>query len=412
MSSGPTASEVHALLDAAERAAVAADEATLDRFVPALVSLTRAASQPGSDVTADPALIVAGETLSMVKQAYEGGWQPLDLLHVARWKGSRASGTWIGKAILREADRSGARQKAPQRWIEQLDAIEKEQPADASVAALRPVDDIEWRGVLDCLGVLHGLPTVEVIMLTPSMWDQTDARVSLRGPLSARPEDKMLLRIRSLLAKAESTEFPAEADALTAKAQDLMTRHAIDEALVRAQHAGSSTVAALRIVLEPPYTKEKAVLLHVVAKANHSTAIWNDWAEFVTVIGAQADVDHIDMLFTSLLVQATRAMTVAGEAAGPESRSIGFRKSFLSGYAVALGERLNEAAHDAEESYGASLLPVLAAQQEAIREEVDRLFPRLRPGRQGASSFDARGWTAGQAAADSAVLPTGELGTA
>ena len=37
----------------------------------------------------------------------------------------------------------------------------------------------------------------------------------------------MLERVRALLAKAESTTFPEEADALTAKAQQLMTRHAL-----------------------------------------------------------------------------------------------------------------------------------------------------------------------------------------
>ncbi len=404
MSRGPTAAEVQALIGAAERAAVTSDEESLARFVPALHALSRHPSDP----TTDPAIIVAGETLAMVQKAYEGGWQPLDLVHVARWKGSRASGAWIGRAIMREAERSKAREKAPERWTEQLDLVAAELPADSPEAPLRPATEAEWRGVLDCLGVLHGLPTVEVILPTPSMWDRPETQIRFRID-AGRPEDKMLVRIRSLLAKAESTEFPPEADALTAKAQDLMTRHAIDEALVRADHAGSTRVAATRIVLEPPYTKEKAILLHVVAKANHSKAIWNDWAEFVTVIGVPTDLDHVDMLFTSLLVQATRAMTVAGEAAGPESRSIGFRKSFLNGYAVALGDRLHQAAHVAEESYGGSLLPVLAAQEEAIREEVDRLFPRLRPGRQGATSFDARGWTAGQAAADAAVLPTGEL---
>ena len=50
--------------------------------------------------------------------------------------------------------------------------------------------------------------------------------------------DAVLARIRQLLAKAESTTFEAEALAFTAKAQELMTRHAIDAALVHDTAAG------------------------------------------------------------------------------------------------------------------------------------------------------------------------------
>ncbi|WP_017570470.1 DUF2786 domain-containing protein, partial [Nocardiopsis halotolerans] len=41
-----------------------------------------------------------------------------------------------------------------------------------------------------------------------------------------------LARVRALLAKAESTEFPSEAEALSARAQELMARHSIDRALL------------------------------------------------------------------------------------------------------------------------------------------------------------------------------------
>jgi hypothetical protein len=41
-------------------------------------------------------------------------------------------------------------------------------------------------------------------------------------------DQRMLDRVRALLAKAESTDFPQEADAFTARAQELMARHRID----------------------------------------------------------------------------------------------------------------------------------------------------------------------------------------
>lgn len=396
--SSRTRAEIRALIQAAERT-LATTGQTGERQVAALVALSRDAVDPQHD----PAELVIDDVMTMVRNAYEGGWQPSDLVHVARWRGSRAAGPWIGHAILAEAERADAFTRAPRRWTEQLEQIDRVGPL-----AIDGPDG--WEAALSTLVMLHSLPTVEVIAPTPSMWDSPEVRIDLRVD-SNRPEDKMLARVRSLLAKAESTEYPAEAEAFTAKAQDLMTRHAIDEALVRAEHHTSTRVAAIRVILEPPYTKEKAVILHVVAKANHSRAVWNDWANFVTLIGVEDDIDHVEMLFTSLLVQATRAMISQGEEAGARARSIGYRKSFLNGYAVRLGDRLAEAAQEAEESYGGSLLPVLAAQDEAVRNEVERLFPRLRRSDRGASSFDARGWTAGQQAADAAVLPTGQLGT-
>ena len=45
----------------------------------------------------------------------------------------------------------------------------------------------------------------------------------------------MLDKVRALLAKAESTEFPEEAGALTSRAQQLMARYSIDHALLAAQ---------------------------------------------------------------------------------------------------------------------------------------------------------------------------------
>ena len=78
----------------------------------------------------------------------------------------------------------------------------------------------------------------------------------------------MLNRIRTLLAKAEATEFAAEAETFTAKAQDLMTRHAIDEALLRAAGDQPIEIEGVRVHIHNPYATEKVQLLNQVARAN------------------------------------------------------------------------------------------------------------------------------------------------
>jgi len=74
----------------------------------------------------------------------------------------------------------------------------------------------------------------------------------------------VLQKVRGLLAKAESTEFEAEAAALTAKAQELMTRHAIDRA---ALHVGQAVgrPSIIRVAIEAPYVDPKSLLLQLVA---------------------------------------------------------------------------------------------------------------------------------------------------
>ena len=49
--------------------------------------------------------------------------------------------------------------------------------------------------------------------------------------VAAPLDHRLLARVRALLARAELTGFDEEAEALTAKAQELITRHAIADAL-------------------------------------------------------------------------------------------------------------------------------------------------------------------------------------
>src|SRR5438552_3000516 len=64
-----------------------------------------------------------------------------------------------------------------------------------------------------------------------------------------------------------------------------------------------------------------------------------------------ADLDAVELLFTSLLVQANAAMIRAGGKKDEygRSRTRSFRQSFLVPYAIRIGERLAEATGHAEQ---------------------------------------------------------------
>ena len=213
----------------------------------------------------------------------------------------------------------------------------------------------------------------------------------------------MLDRIRALLAKAESTTFPEEAETYTAKAQELMARHSIDEALLATRtHTTKDTPGACRIGVEPPYEQAKAVLLDAAATANHCRAVWNETFGFSTVVGFEADLEVVELLHTSLLVQAQTAMTraEAAQRAGGRKRTKTFRQSFLAAYAHRIGARLAEAA---QTQVTQDLLPVLASREVAVTDRLDRMFPETTTTRLRGVSDEA-GWVEGSEAADRAQV--------
>jgi hypothetical protein len=237
----------------------------------------------------------------------------------------------------------------------------------------------------------------------------------------------MLGRIRALLAKAEATDFAEEAEALSARAQALMAKYSIDHALLAAASGREEAAGGRRIAVDNPYEAPKATLLQTVAAANRCRVVWSKELGLVTVIGFPADLDAVELLFTSLLVQANTAMLRAGgkrDAAG-RSRTKAFRQSFLVSYAVRIGERLAEAADHAEREAvaeqraasadggiahagaggrGTDLVPFLAARQQAVDDAVDELFGNNLKRSRSVRATDAEGWTSGRAAADLATL--------
>ena len=143
----------------------------------------------------------------------------------------------------------------------------------------------------------------------------------------------MLSRIRALLAKAESTEFTEEAEALSARAQELMAKYSIDHALLAAEAGRKDDPAGRRLPVDNPYEGPKATAARRAwRKANRCRAVWYEGAwGWSAVIGFPADLDAVELLFTSLLVQANTAMLRAGAKRDRygRSRTRAFRQSFL-----------------------------------------------------------------------------------
>ncbi|MFF3378023.1 DUF2786 domain-containing protein [Streptomyces sp. NPDC002680] len=348
-------------------------------------SLDTGASLLAADPTADAELARRGE--EFVASAWRRGWQPADVVRLVRRELDEAHVRAVSTLIVTQARNDRARDR---RWTAQLTDLRTE----TTPPAARVDRFTHATTVLELYRLLLTLPTLEPL----------DG--GSPGGTAARPESRMLPRIRALLAKAEATGFPEEAEALSAKAQELMARHSIDEALLAAGAPVPDAPRACRLGVDAPYEEAKAVLLHAVADANRCRAVWNEALGFSTVVGFEPDLETVELLYTSLLVQAATAMTraEAAQRAQGRRRTKTFRQSFLAAYAHKMGARLEAAAAQTPAPETAdSLLPILATRDLAVTAHLTNLFPTTTTTRLRGVSDEA-GWTEGTRAASQASL--------
>ncbi|SEC12405.1 Protein of unknown function [Amycolatopsis tolypomycina] len=368
---------------------------TVEEFGDALL-----AAAPGDARRLAPGFTLPAELASaadliarqLIGRACRGGWLPADLHQAARRRLDEFAGSYLLDTLVAYAGQFAV---VHPDWQAQLDAVstgrwwtttEPHLPQWAAKHILTPSEAVA--AAIEAFGLLKTLPPVTVVLPAP-------------GTAPGRPaghhavDEKKLGRVRALLAKAESSTYPEEAEALSAKAQELMTRHALDRVLVEADEVPERP-AARRIWLDTPYTDAKSLLVHVVAKANRCRAVFDPRWEFVTAVGDEDDLAAVELLTTSLLVQATRAMI-----ADPAGRSRPFRKSFLVSYATRIGERL-ERATEATIAESPELLPVLASHEKQVAAAFTELFPEVV--NKSVTVRSHEGWGAGRAAADRARL--------
>lgn len=86
-----------------------------------------------------------------------------------------------------------------------------------------------------------------------------------------------------------------------------MTRHAIDEALIGGGRREDG-VRMIRIPIDPPYADAKSLLVSQVAEANRCRAVYYSTIDLASVVGFSDDLNRVELLVTSLLVQAQHAL--------------------------------------------------------------------------------------------------------
>lgn len=349
---------------------------------------------------ADPVLEAA--FLDACARLWRGGWLPAELHRLVTRRGSAAQADLVLDAAGAYLRGFPAASVDP-RWADGADTtVWWTGGYPTALARRRRLDRVSVLDqLLGLVVLLAAVPKVETLVPAPG----AARAVGKPRAAGAGADRRMLDRVRALLAKAESTTFAAEAETYTAKAQELITRHSIDEALLAARDPDPTVLPlARRIGVDSPYESEKASLLHAVARANRCHTVWSSDLGFVTVFGFDSDIDAVDLLYTSLLVQAGTAMA-RNEPRSGRAKIKTFRQSFLVAFAIRIGERLTDAERrELARDEAADALPVLASRDERVRETMNTVFPRTVRTR-GSRVDSAEGWSSGREAANQAALP-------
>ncbi len=202
------------------------------------------------------------------------------------------------------------------------------------------------------------------------------------------PGSSALERVRKLLAKAEDPACtPAEAAALNDKAAELIAKYGVDRALLSAASPEVDPVGDRVIGVDPPYALDKAGLLAAVAFALRCRSVrrkqWSGsgYAYAIHLFGCESDLERTELLYTSLLVQASYGMAAARV---PVWEAVAaFRRSWLAGFTEAVGRRLREAERRATaeasttRGSGPSMELVLADRGDRVARRVAEVYPRL-----------------------------------
>ncbi|GAA2264220.1 DUF2786 domain-containing protein [Glycomyces scopariae] len=393
----------HAVLGVLQRA-----RSVRTDWVDAASALEGASDEPGWPAALARVFDELGD--DAVLRSWEWGWMPREVASTLR-KSLTPEAARAGAVMMRGQLQRYSESQLSDRWNvhreELAAAVQFAGVAEAAAGEGRWDRIVLWAAVLEALefiGALPKIPRVEPLPGTPL----------IAHALGVAESSREYQKIRALLAKAESTDSDAEAEAFTAKAQELIARHSINEALLAESGEAKREPEALRVVVERPYEQPKSELIAQIADANHCRSVYWPDGGFTTLIGDRADLRSVELLYHSLLVQATSAMSRVGSASakrGGKSQTRSFRQSFLASFAMRIGERLRESADDtarevAEET-GTDLVPVMRERDQRVDARTEELFPRLKFGRS-TRITNYEGHVAGLAAADAARLSAQE----
>jgi hypothetical protein len=217
----------------------------------------------------------------------------------------------------------------------------------------------------------------------------------------------LLSKVRKLLTKAEAEGVTtAEAESYTAKAAELMAKYGIDRALLAKLRPETDKPSDRKIECENPWGRVKAHLLCGLGSAMRCQAVIlasGNGSTRIHLFGFESDLERVDVLYTSLLLQMTSALQAA-ERPGYVRSVRAWNRSYLLGFASAVVARVRTAEASAVQEAKATTAGtgtdlVLADRKQVISQRITIAYPKTRKTKMtySGSGYGA-GYTKGQQA--------------
>ncbi|NUK41825.1 DUF2786 domain-containing protein [Streptomyces lunaelactis] len=232
-----------------------------------------------------------------------------------------------------------------------------------------------------------------------------------------RPQSNPQLdKIRAILAKAENpAATPEEAQAYFAKAAELMAKYGIEQAMLADSDPDRDKPGDRVIVVEGTYANDRIYLLGYIADALNCHGITRDKSggrTEVHLFGYESDLDRVELLFTSLLLQMFNGMRQGRPAYGEST--VTYRKSWVAGFILTVYKRLQEIEARARQeapaaASGRSAELVVADRKTVVMARFNAAYPTARSnGRK--TNRRGTGFKSGQEAARRADLGQTRVG--
>lgn len=229
-------------------------------------------------------------------------------------------------------------------------------------------------------------------------------------------------RITLLLNKAENTTFPHEAQAFQEHAERLMVRYGIGRAELDAQSAKAGkkkeAIVEEHFDMHGVYRLGQRDGLSAVGRAFRTVSmLQTNYSKScrLYIIGHESDVATVKNLFTSLILQATAAMTHWWADEGKlytqwysDSEKSIERREFQRSFYLQVASRIANLYREESESTGNGTELVLVSRKEQVDDFVSSKYPFLRRSRNRAASGSANASIAGRIAGTKADLGFGK----
>ncbi len=241
----------------------------------------------------------------------------------------------------------------------------------------------------------------------------------MTSPTRDTSKGATLDRVRKLLAKAEAEGVtPPEAEALTAKAAELMARYGIDRTRLGALPPETDKPSSRIVDIDNPWAQVRAHLLAGIAGAMNCQCVLLSTSKpgaRIHLFGYASDLERADIMYTSLLLQMASALRWARPPQGVRSVRA-WNRSFLLGFVTAVITRVKSAeehargAAKAEDraSGGPSTEVMLADRSVVIRNNLETAYPVTRRTR---ITYSGRGYASGYAKGQQANIGGTGLGS-